>query len=80
VTVSVREETFTERNRLSVLTFWLNDIEPLTVPRVLKSKSQPEKLLALSVVVMTCLCGSIYFATYHATTSTPSSGHGLFSK
>ena len=60
---SVREVTLGEQNRLSVLTFWLKDVESLRIPRVWKSQSQPAKLLALGVVIMTCLCGSIYYAT-----------------
>lgn len=48
----IRETDAAERDRLSAVTHWLKGIET----------PQPMKLFAIGILVMTCLCGSIYYA------------------
>ncbi len=67
----VCEVEFIDQTGLSPLTFQIKNVRPQVVSRTWKAKSQPAKLLGLSLLIMTCLCGSIYYGTMDPTPSTP---------
>ena len=58
-----RKVEFVDRSGLSSFTFRLKDVQPPAVPPAWRSASQPAKLLFLSLLIMSCLCGSLYYGT-----------------
>ena len=63
MTSAIRKVESVDQIGLSSLTFCLREAPHVEVPRVWKPKSQPTRLLILGLLVMSCLCGSIYYGS-----------------
>jgi hypothetical protein len=59
----VSEIEFVDQIGLSSFTNRITDTQPPAVFRAWRTKSQPMKLLIVSLLLMSCLCGSLYYGT-----------------
>jgi hypothetical protein len=60
---AARKVELVDQIGLSSDTFRLKEAQPPAGPRPGKRNSQPTKLLILSLLIMSCLCGSVYYGS-----------------